>query len=88
MVKAFAGYNLIARQKWCTFQEAYAISRVATGVINPVGMYHYMGIRGISGENIWLANSAQGYRGVYNSLSQHQFNSLGPVQLIYLEPYQ
>jgi len=79
-------YGLVAKQVWCTFDEAYAIARTNTGCINPTGMYHFMGIRGTSGSDIWVANSANpGYMGVYDTLSRSQFNSLGPVSVIYVE---
>ena len=77
------GFN--ALQRWVTFDEAFAICNKYTGVINPVGMYHYMGIRGKNVDDIWLANSAPGYLGIYDNLSRTQFNNFSPVQVIYLE---
>jgi hypothetical protein len=89
VVDAFASYGLMARQVWATFDQAYAIARVTTGVINPIGMYHFMGIRGVTDGLVWVANSATpGYDGVYDTLSRDQFNALGPVQLVYLEQPQ
>ena len=78
-------YGLVAKQVWCTFDEAYAIARTNTGCINPTSMYHFMAIRGTSGSDIWVANSARGYMGVYDTLSRSQFNALGPVSLVYVE---
>jgi len=85
VIDCLASYGLVARQVYCTFDEAFAIARTNTGVINPQGMYHFCGLRGISGSNIWVANSAQGYMGVYDTLSRSQFNALGPVSVIYVE---
>jgi hypothetical protein len=87
MIDAFAKLELPSLQKWVTFDEAYAICREHTGVINPIGMYHFMAIRGIDGSiggSIWVANSAPGYAGVWDNLTREQFNNLSPVQLIYL----
>jgi hypothetical protein len=85
VMQCFAQYGLVAEQTYCTFDEAYAICSSTTGVINPVGMYHFMAIRGVDEVgNIWVANSAPGYKGIYDGLSRSQFNSLGPTQLIYL----
>lgn len=84
VVDLFGRYGLLASQAWVTFDQAYAIAQQTTGVINPQGMYHFMAIRGISNGALWLANSAVGYRGVYETLDRSQFNSLGPVQVIYL----
>lgn len=77
------GFNSV--QEWVTFDEAYAICRDHTGVINPQGMNHYMAIRGIIGSDIWVANSAPGYRSVWDNLDRLSFNNLGPVQVVYLE---
>jgi hypothetical protein len=47
-------------------------------------MYHFMGIRGTDNGELWVANSAPNYMGVGDHLDRSQFNSLGPVSLIYL----
>lgn len=85
VVDAFGFYGLSARQAWVTFDQAYAIAQQTTGVINPIGMYHFMGIRGVSDGALWVANSAPGYDGVGSTLDRGQFNALGPVQVIYLD---
>jgi hypothetical protein len=85
LVDVFAGYGLSARQAWVTFDQAYAIAAQTTGCINPIGMYHFMAIRGADQGAIAVANSAPGYMGVYSSLDRAQFNALGPVQVIYLD---
>ena len=85
VVDVLASYGLVARRVYCTFDQAYAIARVHTGTINPQAQYHFMGIRGTSGTDISVANSAEGYMGVYSTLSREQFNALGPVSVIYVE---
>lgn len=88
VIDTFAAYGLRAVQAWVSFDQAYAIARTCTGVINPTGMYHFMGIRGDdTAGNLWVANSAQGYRGVYSTLTRNQFDALGPTQIIYLTGY-
>ena len=79
-------YGLESEQAWVTFDQAYAICSGTTGLINPVGMYHYMAIRGVSGDSLSVANSAEGYCGIWSTLSRAQFNALGPVQVIALRP--
>jgi len=89
VIDEFARYGLNAQQLYVTFDQAYAICSQTTGVINPIGMYHYMAIRGVDGNSpgtIWVANSAPGYDGVWDNLSRSAFNNLGPVNLIYLVP--
>src|SRR5262245_37440157 len=47
LIDAFATFGLLARQAWVTFDQAYAIMRTTTGVINPLGMYHFIAMRGV-----------------------------------------
>lgn len=75
-------YGLKVENKHVTFDQAYTICAEHTGTINPQGMYHFMAIRGINGPNIWVANSAPGYRGVWDILTREQFNALGPVEIV------
>jgi len=84
LIDAYNYFGLEAHQAWVTYDQAYTIMEKTTGQINPLGMYHFMGMRGIDNGNLWVANSAQGYRGVYEIMNRQQFNALGPVQLIYL----
>src|SRR5262252_9445315 len=85
VIDTLASYGLIARQTYATFDQAYAIARTNTGTINPQGMYHFCAIRGVSGADIAIANSAPGYGGVYSTLSRAQFNAYGPVSVIMIE---
>ena len=87
MINCFAQYGLVAWEKYVGFDEAYAIASKYTGGISPNGMYHWMALRGVSGSNIWVANSAPGYKGVWETLSRDQFNAFGPVKVIYVESY-
>lgn len=82
----FEAYGLLAENSYVTFDQAYAIAGQTTGTINPNGMYHFMAIRGRTGSDLWVANSAPGYRGVYDSLTRSQFNSLGPVEIVAIVP--
>jgi hypothetical protein len=46
-----------------------------TWVLQATGLdwYHFVGIRGVSGNNIWVANSAQSYKGIYELVSPGQW---------------
>ena len=86
VIDELARYGLLARQAHVTFEQAFAIAREYTGTINPQGMYHFMALRGVNVDgSIAVANSAQGYCGVYSSLTRERFNALGPVSVIYVE---
>ena len=88
LIKAYAEMGLVAKQAWVTFEQAYSICQHYTGVINPIGMYHFMGIRGVESGTIWVANSAQGYCNIWDNIDAESFTYLGPVQVIYLEGYK
>jgi len=76
--------NQPTRQKWVTFDELYAIAEHTTGMIAGGSWYHWVSIRGVSNDSIWIANSAPGYRGVYDVLNRTDFNRLGPFNCVYL----
>ena len=86
VIDQFARYGLQAKQAWVNFDQAFAICSNTTGVLNGQSWYHFVGIRGTNGSNLWVANSAPGYRGVWDTLDRGTFNSLGPFQIIYLVP--
>jgi hypothetical protein len=86
LISAYRNFGVEARQAWVTFEQAYSIMESTTGQINPLGMYHFMAMRGVDGPDLWVANSAPGYLDIYDSLSRSQFNDNGPVQVIYLVP--
>jgi hypothetical protein len=83
LMRAYESFGVEAAQAWVAYDQAYAIMAHTTGQINPLGMYHFMAIRGAT-QDLWVANSAPGYMGIYDHFDRAQFNSLGPVQIIYL----
>lgn len=86
IVRVLESYGAVARQFWVTFDQAWTIAGLTTGVLNGLGWYHFVAIRGQSGSDIAIANSALGYEGVYSTLNRAQFNALGPVQVAVLDP--
>jgi hypothetical protein len=88
LIDAYAQLGLVARQAWVTFDQAYAIAGQTTGQLNGLGWYHFVAIRGVADGALWIANSAPGYRGVWDTLTREQFNALGPFQAIYLDQPQ
>lgn len=77
-------YGLSTSQGWLTFDSVYALAQFTTGCLGGGGWYHWVAIRGVSGSNLWIANSAPGYMGIYETLSRDQFNRLGPFSAVYL----
>jgi hypothetical protein len=67
---------------WWTWDQA---AQLATGMgllIGGVGWNHWVGVRKFDGVQLQIANSAQGWMGVYTTLSAGQWNSLGPFAVV------
>lgn len=84
LMEVLGEYGLDSSQAWLSFDSVYAIAEQTTGCMSGGAWYHWVSIRGINGPNIWIANSAPGYQGVYETLSRDQFNRLGPFSVVYL----
>src|SRR5215472_17159842 len=59
VVDVLGSFGVEVQQAWVTFDEAYQVCSSTAGVINGLGMYHFCAIRGTSGDELWIANSAQ-----------------------------
>ena len=78
-------YGIDSYQGWLNFDQAYATYGGTAGMMSGGAWYHWVAIRGHDGPNLWIANSAEGYCGVYSSLSREQFNALGPFSCVWLD---
>jgi len=79
-------YQTPSGQLWANFDQVYAIAGQTTGMMSGGAWYHWVALRGVSGSSIWIANSAPGYKGIYDTLTREQFNSLGPFSCVYITP--
>ena len=77
-------YDQSAEQRWPTFDQTYAIAGQTTGCLGGSGWYHWCALRGVSGDNLWIANSAPGWEDIWDTMSRQQFNALGPFSLVSL----
>jgi len=77
-------YGQESGQGWLDFDQAYAIAASGPGMMSGAAWYHWVGIRGVHGSNIWVANSAEGYKGIYDEVSRSDFGRLGPFSVVYL----
>lgn len=74
-------------REWFDFDHAYDVASHATGLLNSTTWQHFVAIRGTSGPDIWVANSARGYRGIYDLISRAQWDLwAGSWQVVYLVP--
>jgi hypothetical protein len=76
--------GLYTSQGWLSFDQAYAVySAGMGGCMSGGAWYHWVGVRGVDGSgNLWVANSAPGYQGVWDTLSRADFNRLGPFSCL------
>jgi hypothetical protein len=82
VIKEQAGLD--TAQGWLTFDQAYAIFSTTPGCASGGAWYHWVGIRGVSGSDLAIANSAPGYMGVWSTLSRADWNRLGPFSCIWV----
>ncbi len=67
------------------YDEVYALGANGTpALMSGAAWYHWVALRGIQGGNLWIANSAPGYKGVYDILSRADFNRLGGFSVVWL----
>jgi hypothetical protein len=77
-------YGQESDQGWLSFDDAYALAQEGPGMMSGAAYYHWVGIRGVQGSTIWVANSAEGYKGIYSNLSREDFTRLGPFSVVWL----
>lgn len=80
----YARYGQDTEQDWLDFDTVYGIVQTTTGQMSGAAWYHWVSLRGTLGDNLWIANSAPGYKGIYDVLSRADFNRLGPFSVVWL----
>jgi len=66
------------------FDQVYARVQETTGCMSGGAWYHWVALRGTDDDALWIANSAPGYKGVYDRLSRADFERLGPFNVVLL----
>jgi hypothetical protein len=79
-----ASYGQETSQSWLDFPTVHDLAEGTTGMLSGASWYHWVALRGTSGTNLWIANSAPGYMGVYDILSRADFERLGPFSCVWL----
>lgn len=77
-------YGMDSAQDWLGFDLVYELATQTTGMLSGANWYHWVAIRGVQGSNLWVANSAPGYRGVWDILSRADFERLGGFSVVWL----
>lgn len=82
--RVLSDHGLDSEQGWLDFDTVYALAQDTTGLMSGGAWYHWCAIRGIQGNSIFIANSAPGYKGIWDTLSREDFVRLGPFSVVYL----
>jgi hypothetical protein len=77
-------YGQGSEQGWLSFDATYAVAQQGAGMMSGSAWYHWVGIRGVQGSNLAVANSAPGYKGIYDTLSREDFDRLGGFSVVWL----
>lgn len=85
--RVLSEYNLDSGQGWLTFNQVYSIAGNFVGLMSGGAWYHWVAIRGRSGNDLWIANSAPGYMGIWDTLSVSDFQRLGPFSVVWVNGY-
>jgi hypothetical protein len=78
------GYEQETSQSWLDFDTVYDLAQGTTGMMSGAAFYHWVAIRGVQGANLWIANSAPGYKGIWDTLSRADFERLGSFSVVWL----
>jgi hypothetical protein len=71
-------------QSWLDFDTVYDLAQGTTGMLSGAAWYHWVALRGVQGDTIWIANSAPGYQSVWSNLSRSDWDRLGGFSVVWL----
>lgn len=74
-----------SQQDYLDFDAVYELANAGTPTLmSGAAWYHWVAVRGVQGSNLWIANSAPGYKGVWDTLSRADFERLGGFSVVWL----
>lgn len=76
--------NIETEHNWLDFDTAYQIYSETPGLMSGQGWYHWVGVRGVQGSNLWVANSAPNYMGITDVVSRYDYERLGGFSNIWV----
>jgi hypothetical protein len=72
---------------WLDFATTYALATRMPLLIGGQAWYHWVGVRGIEGNDLAIVNSAPGWMGIYDTLGEANFGALGPFAVVAVPVY-
>jgi hypothetical protein len=82
--RIYAEHGQDTAQAWLDFDTVYELAQHTTGQMSGAVWNHWVALRGVQGATIWVANSAQGYKGIWNNVSREDFARLGGFSVVWL----
>ena len=77
-------YGQASAQDWLGFDTVYGLAQETTGLMSGAAWFHWVALRGVQGSNLWIANSAPGYKGIWDTLSRADYERLGGFSVVWL----
>lgn len=84
LMDVLASYGQETAHSYLDFDTVYDLAQGTTGMMSGASWYHWVALRGIQGNNLWIANSAPGYKGIWDVLSRSDFDRLGGFSVVWL----
>lgn len=67
---------------WPSWEQAYALATYMPLLAGGVGWNHWVGVRGVADGLLALANSAEGWASVYDTMGGPDWDRLGPFAVV------
>jgi hypothetical protein len=77
-------YGQETEHGYLSFDQTYDLAQGTTGMMSGAAWYHWVGLRGVEGSSILVANSAPGYKGIYSHLGRSDYERLGGFSVVWL----
>lgn len=82
VLKEQTGYD--SAQGYLSFDEVYELAAAGSpALMSGAQWYHWVAVRGVQGDTLWIANSAPGYKSVWDNLSRSDWNRLGGFSVVW-----
>lgn len=85
LINVLEQYGVVASQAWLNYSEVYKLVQNTSAIMSGSNWYHWVATRGINGQDLWIANSAPGYKGIWDILDEDDFYALGPFSVVFIE---
>jgi hypothetical protein len=82
LVECLRAQGAPAFNAWLSWNQIYGVAMDIPLLIGGIQWNHWVGVRTANNGVLYLANSAPGWQGVYNTMEEQQWNALGPFAVV------